>query len=300
MSFSATGGRGRAGGLGRPRPCRRAPRSPGSGGRRTRLPRAGWAPGLCTGSSPGCGPPAPISSGASMRGPSAIRAAAWGAVVLGVAAPLVRRRLRLPPPVVTAAAAAAPLALCVAVRRSRARDVGVCACRCGRTSRSYQMPNDDPEALARRVRMRLPGARRPHARAAATLPGLRLQRALGAARGRASAAPRAALVWAHWLWFVVPHGTVAYMLLRRRDLFARGAARSTRCSTSASSATGRCRPRRPGTRPQRARSGRWSRRMRRDDGGARRGVLEGAWGPLYGLLGGNRSPPCPPCTSRRP
>jgi hypothetical protein len=60
-----------------------------------------------------------------MRGPSAIRAAAWGAVVLGTAAPFVRRRLRLPAPVVIAAAGAAPLALPMAMRRSKLRDVAV-------------------------------------------------------------------------------------------------------------------------------------------------------------------------------
>jgi membrane-associated phospholipid phosphatase len=31
-------------------------------------------------------------------------------------------------------------------------------------------------------------------------------------------------VWSHWLWFFFPHGTVAYLLLRRRDQFPRGAA----------------------------------------------------------------------------
>lgn len=43
----------------------------------------------------------------AVRTSSAIRAAAWGIVAVGVAAPLARRRLRLRPPVVTATAAAA-------------------------------------------------------------------------------------------------------------------------------------------------------------------------------------------------
>jgi membrane-associated phospholipid phosphatase len=33
-----------------------------------------------------------------------------------------------------------------------------------------------------------------------------------------------ALVWAHWLWFFFPHGTVVYLLTRRREQFPRGAA----------------------------------------------------------------------------
>ena len=41
----------------------------------------------------------------------------------GVAAPLLRRRLRIPPPAITATSVAAPVALCVAARRSPARDV---------------------------------------------------------------------------------------------------------------------------------------------------------------------------------
>src|SRR3712207_1825524 len=32
------------------------------------------------------------------------------------------------------------------------------------------------------------------------------------------------LVWSHWLWFAFPHGTVAYLLLRRPEHFSRGAA----------------------------------------------------------------------------
>src|SRR4051812_2846711 len=54
--------------------------------------------------------------------PRQLRAAAWGVVVLGAAAPALRRRLRLRKPVVAATAYAAPIALCVAVPRSRRRD----------------------------------------------------------------------------------------------------------------------------------------------------------------------------------
>ena len=91
-----------------------------------------------------------------MRGPSAIRAAAWGAVVVGAAAPLVRRRLRLPPPGVTAAAAAAPIGLSVAMRRSARRDVAVVCLQMYAYVTTYQMPNDDPERLRARVRVHYP------------------------------------------------------------------------------------------------------------------------------------------------
>jgi hypothetical protein len=152
---------------------------------------------------------------------TAIRAAAATVLAAGVAAPLVRRRLKLPPPVVTATAAAAPFALCVLVPRSRARDIGTCALQMWAYLASYAMPNDDPEALERRVRVAYPVAIDRFIGAGRT-PTLRLQRALGRP-GRFRRWERA-LVWSHWLWFLFPHGTVAYLLLRHPERFPRGAA----------------------------------------------------------------------------
>jgi PAP2 superfamily len=157
-----------------------------------------------------------------MRLPSARRATAWGVVVVGVAVPLARRRLRIPPPIVTAAAAAAPFGLSVAVRRSRGRDVAVCALQMWAYVATYQMPNDDPEALQARVRVDYP-VRIDRAIGLGTLPTLRLQRALATPGGLRRADQ--ALVWVHWVWFLVPHGTVAYTLLRHPDRFPAAAAR---------------------------------------------------------------------------
>jgi hypothetical protein len=53
-------------------------------------------------------------------------------------------------------------------------------------------------------------------------PTLRLQRTHGTP-GRFRRWEKA-LVWSHWLWFMFPHGTVAYLLLRHPERFARGAA----------------------------------------------------------------------------
>ena len=157
-----------------------------------------------------------------MRVPSAIRAAAWGVVAVGVAVPLARRRARIPPPVVTATAACAPLALCVAVPRSRARDVAVCTLQMWAYIATYQMPNDDPERLRARVKVVYP-AKIDCALGLGELPGLRLQRAL--ARPDAIGRADQVLVWSHWVWFLVPHATVAFLLLRRPHLFPSGAAR---------------------------------------------------------------------------
>jgi membrane-associated phospholipid phosphatase len=142
-------------------------------------------------------------------------------VAAGIAAPLVRRRLRLPPPVVTAASIAAPFALCVSARRSAARDVGTVLLQMWGYLAHYEMPNDDPEALARRVRIDYP-VRIDRFLGRGVLPGLRLQRALSTPD---RIAPRdVALVWTHWAWFAVPHGTVAYVLARHRERFPRVAA----------------------------------------------------------------------------
>jgi hypothetical protein len=139
----------------------------------------------------------------------------------GVAAPLVRRRLRLRPPVVIAAAAAAPAALCVLVPRSRARDIGTCVLQMWAYVAAYKMPFDDPEALGRRVKIAYP-VRADRVLGGGVTPTLRLQRALGTP-GSFKRWEKL-LVWSHWVWFAFPHGTVAYMLARHRDQFPRAAA----------------------------------------------------------------------------
>jgi hypothetical protein len=83
------------------------------------------------------------------------------------------------------------------------------------------MPYDDPAYLERRVRVEYPVAV-DRAIGLGTTPTLRLQRALGTP-GRFSAWEKV-LVWSHWLWFLFPHGTALYLLMRHRERFPRGAA----------------------------------------------------------------------------
>ena len=151
----------------------------------------------------------------------ALRAAAWTAVAVGIAAPLVRRRLRLPPPLVLTAAASAPFGLCVAVRRSPARDVATCVLQMWAYVAAYHMPHDDPDGLARRVHVDYPIAV-DRVVGAGTLPTLRLQRLL--ARPGSIRRLDRLLIWPHWLWFTVPHSTLAYLLWRRSEGFPRAAA----------------------------------------------------------------------------
>ena len=151
-----------------------------------------------------------------------IRAAAGTALALGAAAPLLRRRLKLSPPAVLGTAATAPLALCVLFPRSRARDVGTCALQMWAYLAGYEMPHDDPEALERRVRVAYP-VHADRLIGLGTTPTVRLQRAFSHP-GRFNRFEKV-LVWSHWLWFAVPHGTVAWLLLRHPERFPRGAAR---------------------------------------------------------------------------
>jgi membrane-associated phospholipid phosphatase len=221
-----------------------------------------------------------------MRGSTAIRAAAWGAVVLGAAAPLVRRRLHLPPPVVTTAAAAAPIALAVAVRRSHVRDVAVVCLQMNAYVATYKMPYDDPERLRSRVRVGYPIVA-DRILGVGELPGLRLQRTFARREGQPLRIAEQVLVWCHWLWFAVPHGTAVYLLLRRRELLPRGAAQlyavfdlgligywaAPTAPPWYAAQVGALGPSTPAMR-----------RMMLEHGEA---FWKGAWGPLYDVLGGN-------------
>jgi membrane-associated phospholipid phosphatase len=124
--------------------------------------------------------------------------------------------------VVLTAAGAAPVAVCVAFRRNRLRDLAVCGLNMWAYLAAYEMPHDDPEALAARVRVGYPividkilGLGVP--------PTVRLQRQF-AAPGTVNRFERV-LVWCHWLWFLVPHGSVGWVLLRKPDRFPSAAAR---------------------------------------------------------------------------
>jgi hypothetical protein len=153
-----------------------------------------------------------------------MRATAWGIVAIGAAAPLVRKRVKAPPLAVQAVAYAAPLGLSIAVRRSRRRDIAVCALQMWAYVAAYKFPHDDPAAQERRVRIQYP-ITLDRALGLGELPSLRLQRALSrhGPDGPRWRALDGVLVWAHWSWFIVPHGAVAYTLLRLPDRFPRAA-----------------------------------------------------------------------------
>ena len=114
----------------------------------------------------------------------------------------------------------APIALALATPRSRLRDAGIYALQMWAYYAHYDMPDDEPENLLRRTRVDYP-IRLDRALGLGELPTVRLQRALstpGELR-----AHDLALSWVHWSWFVMPHGTLVYVLLRHPEQFPRSA-----------------------------------------------------------------------------
>src|SRR5271167_2923144 len=112
-----------------------------------------------------------------VRRSSLIRAAAWGVIAAGVAAPLVRKRVKAPPLVTQTIAFAAPVGLCVATRRSRARDVATCALQMWAYLAAYKTPHDDEVAQSERVLIDYP-IEIDRALGLGELPTLRMQRGL--------------------------------------------------------------------------------------------------------------------------
>jgi membrane-associated phospholipid phosphatase len=138
---------------------------------------------------------------------------------------VVRRRVRAPAVVVQTVAFCAPVALCVAVRRSRARDVATCCLQMWAYMAAYKFPHDDPDEQARRVHIDYPIAI-DRLLGLGELPTVRLQRALARSgpEGPQWRVLDRVLVWAHWSWFMVPHGALVYVLLRDPRRFDQAAA----------------------------------------------------------------------------
>lgn len=225
----------------------------------------------------------------SVRRSSAIRATAWGMVAAGLAAPLLRKRVPAPPIVMQAVAFAAPLGLCVATRRSRTRDIAVCGLQMWAYVAAYKSPHDDPQAQELRTHFAYPIVA-DRILGLGELPTVRLQRAL-ARQGPLGPEWRAldrALVWAHWAWFMVPHGTIVYILVRHPQRFPRAAAMTYAVFNIGASFYWLA----PTAPPWYAASpgalgaeeGRAVRRMMVEYG---EHFWRDGWGPLYSVLGGN-------------
>jgi membrane-associated phospholipid phosphatase len=139
-----------------------------------------------------------------------------------VAAPLLRRHLTRGKfgkrtAVVSALAWQAPIALVLATRPSRARAAAVYALQMWAYLAHYDMPDDDPDWIERRLQVRYPIVA-DRLLGLGEIPTLRLQRALATnGVGRHDTL----LSWLHWSWFLVPHGSVAYVLWKRPERYER-------------------------------------------------------------------------------
>jgi membrane-associated phospholipid phosphatase len=151
----------------------------------------------------------------------AIRATAWAVVAAGVAAPVVRKRVKAPPLVLQSVAFAAPIGLSVAMRRSRTRDVAVCGLQMWAYVSAYKAPHDNEQRQSERVHIDYP-IYADELLGLGRLPTVRLQEAF-ASPDRWRRLDKM-LVWTHWAWFVVPHSALAWILWRRRERFPRAAA----------------------------------------------------------------------------
>jgi membrane-associated phospholipid phosphatase len=216
-------------------------------------------------------------------------------VAAGVAAPLMRKRAKTSPVILQGVAFAAPVGLCVAMRRSRTRDVAVCTLQMWAYVAAYKAPHDDPGAQERRTRFDYPIVA-DRALGLGVLPTLRLQRSLArlGADGAEWRALDRVLVWTHWVWFAVPHGTVAYLLLRHPERFPRAAALTYAVFDIGASFYWLV-PTAPPWYAAQASRGEDRLAVRGEDGLAvRRMMVEygehfwrDGWGPLYSVLGGN-------------
>jgi membrane-associated phospholipid phosphatase len=145
-------------------------------------------------------------------------------VAAGVAAPLLRRHLTggkfgKRTAFVSALAWQAPAALVLATRPSRARAAAVYTLQMWAYLAHYDMPDDDPEWIERRLKVRYPIVA-DRVLGFGEIPTLRLQRALARSGvGRHDIL----LSWLHWSWFIIPHGSVAYVLWKRPERFERAA-----------------------------------------------------------------------------
>ena len=84
----------------------------------------------------------------------------------------------------------------------------------------HELPYDDPEA-ARAGCGSATRSGRTTVLGGGELPNVRLQRAL-AGLGRRNVVDRF-LSWVHWAWFLEPHGSLAWILARHPEHFARSA-----------------------------------------------------------------------------
>ncbi len=221
------------------------------------------------------------------RSSRAIRTTAWAVVAAGVAAPVVRKRVKAPPLVLQSVAFGAPLGLSVAMRRSRTRDVAVCCLQMWAYVSAYKTPHDDEQPPERARPRRLSNHCRRGARLSVVCPPCACSGRLP--RPTAGGLLDKILVWTHWAWFLVPHTALGWILWRRRERFPRAAV-----MTYAVFDLGACLYWIVPTAPPWYAATVAERQQLGGEVAVRRMMAEygeffwkDGWGPLYGVFGGN-------------
>jgi membrane-associated phospholipid phosphatase len=121
-----------------------------------------------------------------------------------------------------ASSALAPVCAGVILPPGRRRQVAVCALNMWAYLAAYELPHDDPERLEARVRIDYPIAA-DRIIGLGVPPTVRFQHTFSRP-GQIKRIERL-LVWCHWIWFMVPHASVAYVFLRRPERLPSAAAR---------------------------------------------------------------------------
>src|SRR3954470_7033032 len=114
-----------------------------------------------------------------------------------------------------------PVALVVATKPSRLRAAAVYAMQMWAYIAHYDMPDDDPDWIGRRLKIQYP-ITCDRLLGLGEIPTIRLQRRLG--RPGQVRLHDTLLSVLHWSWFLVPHGSVAYVLAKRPERYERAAA----------------------------------------------------------------------------
>jgi membrane-associated phospholipid phosphatase len=106
------------------------------------------------------------------------------------------------------------------------RDAGIWALQMWAYFAHFDMPDDDPDALRKRLKVDYT-IRCDRVLGLGACPTTRLQKALG--REGHVGPLEYGLSAIHWSWFLVPHGTLAYILVRHREHYPRSAVLMAAC-----------------------------------------------------------------------
>lgn len=171
--------------------------------------------------SPDPGAVAPVDMKRSHPLRPVLRAAAATALVASIAVPLLRRRRPVPATLTVACVAAGPVAIATLWPRTSLRDTFIYFSQMWAFIMIHELPYDEPERLRARLRIRYP-IRIDRAIGRQRLPNARLQQALMRDDGEITALDRA-LTIGHWSWFMEPHLSLIFILLRDERRFVRAA-----------------------------------------------------------------------------